>query len=427
MGIRRINLEPILLRVVLLLSGIALITLLLFSSVILFGDAMAGNADTIEVAELAQTLSPNNPTAYRASSQIREESFRDEDLRVALKEARTAAFLSPRNHNLWRSVARLTERTGDIAGAEKALKAALDLAPNNASLQWAYGNVLLRQDKFDPAFSYLQKAVKGDPKFAGPAASIAWDIFDGDVRKTQNAVGDSNPVKAALAGYLAKQERYDEAALIWESIPLKLRKQEYSKEGSRIITTMRRGLKFRPAVRIAASQAENEGAQPKVGKVTNRGFEFEIQQSSKSVFNWSIEKGELPTIGTAPNVKRSGKNSLALVFEGGPKKEFRKVSQILAVEPSKTYRLTAYYRSRLKGDYTLTWSVRHPAGRRIAESDPIELTEEWTALSLEFTSPEDVDGVELYLTPQSCPSSVCPRTGIVWFDDFELEEIQQSE
>ena len=409
-------------KVLLVIAGIIVLTLILFSATVLFGDGIARNAETREVADLAKSMSPGNPSAYRSSSLISEQSFREEDLESSLKDARIAAYLSPRNYILWKSVARLRERSGDIAGAERTLKVALDLAPNNAELQWAFGNVLLRREKFERGFGYIQSAVNRDKRYAGPAAAIAWDIFDGDVEKSKSAVGDSTAVKVALASYLSKQKRFDEVIEIWNSIPDKERKSAYSVEAEAITFDMIRANEFRNGVKIASGQDSRKEAKPVVGEITNGSFEADIQKDKRRGFLWIIEKGELPKIGIDLEKKKEGQRSLALVFEGGPKREFRRVSQNVAVIPGETYAFSVSYLSRLNGTETLKWVVRDAVDKRVlGETEPIRVSEDWTELTMSFSVPDGVDGVELFLAEEKCTSTVCPKKGIVWFDDFKLD------
>lgn len=409
-------------KVVLVIVGIAAITLLLFSATVLFGDGIARNAETKELADLSKSMSPGNPTSYRSSSLIKEKSFREEDLNSALQDAKTAAYLSPRNYILWESVARLRERSGDIAGAERTLKIALDLAPNNAALQWAFGNVLLRQEKFERGFGYIQSAVQRDARYAGPAAAIAWDIFDGDVEKSKKAVGDSSPVKAALASYLSKQKRFDEVIEIWNTIPDKERREQFAKEADAIVFDMIRANEYRNGVRVAAGQAGGSESKPKIGTITNASFESPIEQDKNRGFDWIIEKGQLPKIGIDLEKKKAGKRSLAVVFEGGPKKEFRRVSQKVAVVPGESYEFSVSYLARLNTEETLKWVIRASESKKIlGETEAaVAQTNGWESLTISFSVPEDIDGVEVYLAPETCSSSVCPKKGIIWFDEFVL-------
>ena len=57
----------------------------------------------------------------------------------------------------------------------------MELAPTYAAVHWVYGNILLRQGKSTEAFVSIRNAVEADKKFAKPASTTAWDIFDGDI------------------------------------------------------------------------------------------------------------------------------------------------------------------------------------------------------------------------------------------------------
>ena len=46
---------------------------------------------------------------------------------------------------------------------------------------------------------------------------------------------------------------------------------------------------------------------------------------------------------------------------------------------------------------------------------------DWTAFRITFTAPERSDGIVIRLARDRCTSQICPISGKVWFDDFELK------
>src|SRR5687767_4526530 len=123
---------------------------------------------------------------------------------------------SPQNYLLWLELGRARERSGDAEGGERALRRALELAPNYSRVQWALGNALLRQGRTDEAFAEIRKAVVGDPTFAEPAVTAAWQFFDADVAAIRRAMDGSPRFDSALAALLARERRFGEALDIWD-------------------------------------------------------------------------------------------------------------------------------------------------------------------------------------------------------------------
>ena len=79
-----------------------------------------------------------------------EKGFLPADTVNAAQAYERAAALSPSDYRYWLPLARAREHSGDVEGAEKALRRALALAPNYAQVHWALGNVLLSFRQVDP-------------------------------------------------------------------------------------------------------------------------------------------------------------------------------------------------------------------------------------------------------------------------------------
>jgi tetratricopeptide (TPR) repeat protein len=419
---KALHLEPLAYRIVTMIAGMILVAFLLLASTWFFGDAVAGTADNVEMAEFSQSMASGNPKAHLVTSLLREKSFSDEDQKAALKEAEYAAFLSPNDYALWQSVARLRERSGDIAGAEAALRKALELAPSYVAVKWALGNVVLRQNRNDEAFKYIRGAVEGDPRYAPPAAAIAWDVFDGDLASVEKSIGKSTQVRSAMAVYLVKQDRFDEALRFWKTVPENQRKGIYLQSARKLFVALTGKKKYRHAVAISKDLRNQNEAEAEVGKITNGGFEDDIPRSKSRVLDWNIEKGDSPSIGISVDNKASGKKSLAFLFDGGAVKTFRTVSQIIALNGSQEYRFSFKYKSELETEATMFWQIRDSVtSDLLGTSKPIDAGSAWAEESFIFSVPEESSGVILRLLRENCPERACPISGTVWFDDLEVK------
>lgn len=419
----KLNLDPIGIRVGMVVLGGGLVMFLLVAATAFFGDAVASSASTSEIAEFSKSIAPSNPKTYRAASLLKEQSFRDEDLKAALRDSETAVALSPNNFVLWQQLARLRERSGNILGAERALRKSLELAPRNASIQWALGNVLLREEKYDEGFRYIRTAVESDPRLAGPAASIAWDIFEGDKQKVRNAIGQSVQVRAALAVYLARLKRFDESYEFWNSIPPAQRSEDFASDGQKVLTSLLASKRFLFAVAVESDIQKGKNPLPKAEMVTNGGFEGDIPRDLGRTFDWRIAEGANPSIGISVEEKHSGERSLALFYSATSDKGFREISQTVAVRPGLKYNLSFRYKAEVKGDQTLLWVVADTInGNLIATSDPVESKSDWKTIETSFTVPEESEGVRIRLIKEKCPETSCPLVGTVWFDDIEIKK-----
>ncbi len=409
-------------RILLIVFGLLCLVWLFFAAKWFFGNAIATRVLQKEVAELAVSLAPNDPQTHLTAAVLYNQSFQPEDLPKALAEYEKAVALSPNDYRLWLAFGKALERTGKSESAAKALQKALELAPHYAEVRWVYGNILLRQGKTAEAFAEIRRAVEGDPKFAAPAATTAWDIFEGDLEAVRKNIGDSASVKSALAVYLANQKRFDEALQIRNSIPENIRKTTFKEDGEKIFSQLIADKKYRSATRIKSELAGKDAAGISVGKITNGGFETAVNAEKAEVFEWEIAAGDQPQIGVNNEQKHSGGQSLVLVFNSAVGKEFRNVSQIVAVEGGREYEFEAFYKSALETSATVKWEIVEAAsGRILASTDAIGRKTDWKSSGVRFTTPEESEGIIIRLVRENCASADCSISGTVWFDDVSLK------
>ena len=378
----------------------------------------AVRAEDADVAEFVTGLAPDDPQTHYSAAVLLEKSFEQGDVQKSLNELEIATGLAPENYLYWLDLGRARERSGDTEGAERALRRALDLAPNYARVQWALGNALLRQGRVDEAFAEIQKAVAGDPEsFANPAAVAAWQFFDRDIDTIRRFGGGSIQFDAALAALLVREKRLDDALELWKQLPPDQRRTSLRETGAALVAALLAEKHFRSASEVSAELDGN--GEPKPERVTNGGFESAVKPTGAGPFEWAIAPGLQPQIVLSSGQKHSGNNSLLLVFNSNDGKEFRTVSELVAVQPNTPYELLVFYRADIKTNASFKWEIVDASvGEQIAVSDPIaNNTPDWSQLNLKFTSASD--GIILRLTRDNC-GQICPATGSIGFDDISL-------
>ena len=384
-----------------------------------FAYSAASRTDSIEVADLAVELGPDDPQTHFTAAVLYTKTFSAEDQQRSLAEFEKATALSPNNYLLWLELGKAREHSGDRIGAEGALRKALELAPNYAQVQWTLGNALLRQGKTDEAFAEIRKAAAGDPAFADAAASAAWQILDGDITQVRNAIGDSAQMNAALATLLAGQKRFDEAFDIWNLIPAD-EKKTLKETGEALFRHLIEAKKYRAAQRVGSQIGHDYLGDT----ISNAGFEEALKPQNTGIFEWRIADGASPRIGPTEGQKHNGNYSLLISF-GAESKDFRQVSQTVTVEPGKSYELELFYRADLKTTAVYKWEIVDASvGKVIASTNAIANTAEWTPLQAKLTVPANTDGVIIRLVRDNCEAANCPVSGNIWFDDFTLEILQ---
>lgn len=421
MEVSRFKLDSPALHVVCAAALIVLIASVTLVFLRTFAHTLARNSDTLQAAEFAADAAPTDPlTRYRYASFL-ERSFDLSAIPRSLEEYEMAVALSPHNYILWLALGQARERDGDRPAAEIAYRRAQELAPNYARTKWALGNNLVRQGRADEGIGLIRGAVEQDQTFAAPAVVAAMQIFDGDVDRVVSALGSSSAASAELARYVANGGRFDEAVLVWETVPSEAKLTTLREAGISIRSKLLEAKEFRAAVSIAASIEPDEGKRPTIGAIVNGGFETGVEATNADPFAWQIGN-PYPLLGLSESQPKEGRYSLLMRFATPTRLDLATVSRTVAVEPQGSYELALSYRSDLNTRAEFRWEVvSADDGKQIAASEPLAHSSGWTDVTLRFTVPEDRDGITFRLIRENCSSAACTVSGNLWFDDFRLK------
>ena len=406
-----------------IVCGAALATLIAAVTVVVirtFAHTLARNADTLEAAEFAAAASPNDPlTRYRRAAYL-ERSFDLSAIPTSLAEFEAAAGLSPHNFLYWLALGQARERDGDRAAAEIAYRRAAELAPHYARTKWALGNNLIRQGNTGNGIDLIRSAVEQDGTFAAPAVIAAMQAFDGDLSRVSAAFSQSPRATSELSKYLVNDGKYEEALIAWRQIPPELKVGALKETATAIRTKLLAAKRYRYAAEVTGSIETEEWKRPRMGEITNGGFESTVPTQNADVFDWNL--GETyPLFGLSDNQPKEGRFSLLMRFTSPTRLDFATVRRTVAVEPGSTYQFSLSYRSDLQTRAAFRWEIVTADGARsLAVSEPLGNAAGWSEIVMRFTVPQDIDGVMLRLIRENCNSAVCTVAGNLWFDDFKL-------
>ncbi len=408
-------------RIILIAVGLVCLIIFFFFGKWFLANAITTQESVKEISELAIDLAPNDPQTHLSLGVLAEKSLLPDDYAKSVPSFEQAVSLSPNNYLFWLALGKARERNGDSEGAEKALRKALELAPNYSQVQWSLGNVLLRQGKSDEAFNQIRQAVAGDSNYSTPAATTAWQFFNGDIPSISNKIGDSSGVKSALAIFLAKQERYTEAMSFWNNLPKEEKKTTYKKNADELFAALITAKKYLSALQVQTEISTSEEL-IKAETITNASFENDVKPVGAGNFEWQIGDGNQPQFGFDDKQKQSGNRSLVLVFNNA--QEFRPFSQIIAVESSKSFRFKGFVSAELKGSATAKFEIVEPnSGKILASTLAIPtISKDWQEISANFTIPENVEGIIIRLVKTPCNGANCQISGKIWLDNFSLEK-----
>lgn len=424
MAIRFVHLNSSLLRAAPVAALVVCLTTTFFFAKWCLANSISAQAEYKEIAELAAGLAPSDPQPHFASAALLEKTFLPDDQAKSLAEYEKATALSPHNYLFWLALGKARERAGEPEAAEKALRRAAELAPSYGHVRWTLGNILVRQGKIDEGFSEIRRAAETDFSFTAPAVSSAWQILEGDISQVKKAIGDSPQTNAALAVFLARQKRYDDAFAAWNVLPAEAKTGVFHQNGIDLYNQMLNDKKFRFAAALRPQIFPDVSEPFNVGKIDNGDFERDVKMREATPFEWQIGEGNQPQIGYDTQQKRGGERSLLFVYNSPDGKNLRGISQAIIVEAGKKYRFSAFYKSDLKTTATVRWEIIDAAdGKILAASSAVPEKTDWTDLSLEFSIGDSTEAVAARLVRADCKSAICPISGKIWFDDFKITAV----
>lgn len=429
MSLKIIKLDPKFARIVLVAAAVMCVAAAWFFIKWNFANAVATRlnpqlAESRTIAESLTRLAPDDPQTHLSAAIILEKTLDGADLAKAVAEYETAAALSPNDYLIWLGLGKARSMSGDGDSAYSAYKRALELAPNYASVQWAYGNSLVRRDEPGEGFAMIAKAASSTPEYAQVAAVTALQFFGGDLKQTRKALGSGEAIDAALASVLASEKRFDEAVEAWSRANASGKSGDFAPIGEKLVGALAAAKKFNLAARVSADLATGNGEKPEIGRISNSGFENGVKLRNAGLFEWQIAEGAEPQVGLGETQPHGGKYSLLIAFNSFSAADFRSVSQTVPVAAGAVYEFEAFYRSDLKTAAEFKWEIVDAAnGSVMASTAPMVQSGEWTSVKVRFTVSGESDGVTVRLAREGCAGPTCPVTGKLSFDDLSIRRL----
>lgn len=377
-------------------------------------------ANAMDIAQAAVNLAPRDPRPrWLVASKLRE-NFDPLNIEGSVTELEEVVRLSPYDYRWWIELGRAYEQAERPEDAERALRRAVDLAPAYTFPHWQIGNFYLRQDRTDEAFAELTKTTEKSLVYREQVFSLAWDFFEKDPSKVEQIAANTPDVKVSLALFYARRGAAADSLRIWNSLPPEVKAKNV--DNLAIITQNVYSKRFyRQALEFSKQSGADADAAPET--ITNGGFEKFLGDSENALFGWRISRSDAKLdVITDTAVKIGGSKSLKLNFKAYAKPDLYNVTQLVAVVPSGRYSLSFMLRTEnlrtageplieivdANSDIVITRTQRFPLG-----------SNEWQKITVEFVAPPACDGITIRTARVFC-GDVCPISGTVWYDDFNI-------
>ncbi len=372
----------------------------------------------------------------------------------AENHALRAVNLSPWNYQAHRLLATAQEFNGKQAEAEKSLRRAVKLAPNNSELNWEFANLLARRGKLEESFAPFRLAARSQADLQLSTIETIWRASGEKIETLKAFAANDAELSLSVVKFLIEQNLTAEAVSVFSSMD-KAAKARSPQSRELINTLLRAGqlnlakstwLELMSASNAERTGAERTGAERTGAERTGAGtIKVSDDQASKDLdwsaplwnggfetdavdglnhFDWVIRENKFARIAIDRNFARTGSRSLKIVFLGIDTTTLRdQVQQTMILRPGVAYRLEC--RAKTKDLVTPEGpriAVFGPAGA-LGQSEPVKAdASEWQRLVVDFITPANTASVTLSIVRTPRFSYDDPTRGIIWFDDFTLVE-----
>jgi len=363
------------------------------------------------------------PNSAPLQARLAQAEMDEEERDLSSVEARAlrAINLSPWDYNHRLLLASIKEARGDRAGAEKAVRSALDLAPFNTTIHWQLANLLLRQGKLAASLEEFKEVISADSSYLPSTLDLIWRVSGGRLDAVSSLAGDKPITKLLLAQFLLNQSRAAEAGSVFNSIDAKAR-LALPESGAFIDALIAKG-----ELSLARYSWANTLNAPSESSalIWNGGFESDTLKGFAQ-FDWTIYRNDYARPGVDSSTAHGGSRSLGVEFTGLDTTRLDgEIKQLVVVRPGARYRLECYVK---------TESFSTPEGPRVVVTDTASQTEiatsapvasgssDWRPVVVEFAVPQSARAVAIKIKRIPRFSYDEPTKGKVWFDDFTLTE-----
>jgi tetratricopeptide (TPR) repeat protein len=374
--------------------------------------------------ERATQLEPGNARNWYLLARYWQFNLEESDPQQAITAYKVAVSVDPHSPENWLGLGSAYESVGNIAAARDAFLQAKKAYSLSAEVSWQYGNFLLRQGELKTAFDEMRRAVQADPKRgaeafsrsirAEPDVDLVLDrvlppLRDVYVNVIWDQINDGHTENALKV--------WDRLAAIHPSLPLRdVRTLMESLVQRRQMTEVHRV--WDQAV-VFAGMGDLQG--PPGSVLWDGGFESGVINVG---FSWIIPDSlSSAQVGFDSSEKHSGKHSLRLTFDGKSNVNFNGVCHYVLVQPSTSYRFSAWLHTRdLTTDQGIRFQLRSLGGQdsAVLVTPAVHGSQPWTQMDAPWVSGIDVQELQVCVVRLPSDQTDNRIQGTAWIDDVAL-------
>jgi len=383
-------------------------------------DYLARRATSVAQLERAIAWDPDNPSLQMRAGDAYETMPRGADVEKARYHFESALRLRPSDALVWLRLALLADRQNDIDRAHQMLDTALRLDPHNVTLRWEAGLLAFRWGERERALDHLRYVLAVDPSQREAAFQLARVLLepgeDPASLLPQEPDGLTNVLFAAI-----DHSDVPLAKVAWAR-RVALRPVMPEPIGRSYLNLLLKEGDGAAARRAWLTLVPDGNPASQGSAVWNGGFEADRLLGWG--FDWRVQRVWGVEVSIDRFVAAKGSRSLRLTFNSFPTLDFAGVSQLVAVEPGREYRLRALAKAL---DFTtrsgLKLQVVLPKDEKVlAETKTIaETTADWVPLETRVRIPAETSLVLVRVRRAPSPAPEGNLGGKVWVDEVSLQ------
>lgn len=370
-------------------------------------------------------LVPGNAEAWDRLGRYYMLSFSDPNIPLALSDFQRAVKVDPLSDNYWLDLAAAYDAAGQTAEAESAYEQAHKAYPASATVDWNYGNFLLREGKQEQGFDQIEQAVRGDPNLLTLAISRAWHTTN-DINQVLDHVipPNVNSYYQAL-DFFASSREVTPGLAVWQRLvalkqPIDLGRtynflfeviHENDSDDALRIWNDAAVAADQPDLTVHGDSLVSDGTFR--GRFPNGGLGWQWQTQAGTVIDFDS---------STPDGKG---RSVRLDFNGSVNTNLSEPVEDVAVEPGRTYHFHAAIRTeQISTDSGIRFMISDPIAYGVTiQSDNMTGTHAWTDVDLDVRTPPRTHflAIELFRDPSRRFDN--KLSGSVWIADVSLAPV----
>ncbi len=381
--------------------------------------AVAGEGAPIEALERAFALDPGNPELSVRLADAYAGGSEGVDVPRAADRIRSALEGRPTHGGTWLRLAMIEDRLGRHDEARRARHTALGYDPHSVSLRWEAGLLALRSGDTGLALDHIRYVLANDPSRRDVAFQLARALLP-ETGPADTLLPDDADALASILDVAIRNGDVELSKAAWERRVAMAPPLAVGLERRLLDLLIERG-EAGVARTLWVTMAPASGRPEPPSLVWNGGFE------QGHLLGWGFDWEVRRTWGVEPRVVTSdaahGRQALRLSFNAFPALDYAGVSQLVPVEPGRSYRLSA----RAKAQDFVTRSglklqvVTQDESDVLAETPTVSgTTPDWVTLEASVSIPPDMRLVRVRLRREHAREPEGNIGGRVWLDDVAL-------